>query len=242
MTTPSSRPDLDELAAGEIDATDLENLARVATLYDTLDPVPPGLVDRIQFGITLDALHAEIAELTRSGDLVGVRGEATSEAQNVTFTSASLSTMVTITPTADGQRWRLYAEIADAGFDITVRRPADHDCLAVVVPWSRRRFQYTVKDVALPASGTITTAGIAHEVPAGSWAVLDHGRGRWPYNVRWNWGAGAGQTVDGRIIDYQDIYGRDAKAVAALTDASKGASSSKASDPLAPKPDKVANR
>ena len=50
MTTPSSRPDLDELAAGEIDATDLENLARVATLYDTLDPVPPGLVDRIQFG------------------------------------------------------------------------------------------------------------------------------------------------------------------------------------------------
>ena len=48
-------------------------------------------------------------------------------------------------------------------------------------------------------------------------------------------------TVDGRIIDYQDIYGRDAKAVAALTDAPT-AGSSKASDPLAPKPDKVATR
>ncbi len=110
---------------------------------------------------------------------------------------------ITITPTPDGQRWRLHAEIADAAFDITVRRPADHDCLAVVVPWSHRRFQYTVKDVALPASGTITIAGVAHEVPPGSWAVLDHGRGRWPYDVRWNWGAGAGHTIDGRIIGIQ---------------------------------------
>jgi hypothetical protein len=44
-------------------------------------------------------------------------------------------------------------EIADASFDITVRRPPGHELLAVVVPWSSRRFQYTVKDVALPASG-----------------------------------------------------------------------------------------
>ena len=44
-------------------------------------------------------------------------------------------------------------------------------------------------------------------------------------------------TVDGRIVDYQDIYGRDAKAVAALTDAS-----SRHPDELAPKPDKVATR
>lgn len=49
-------------------------------------------------------------------------------------------------------------------------------------------------------------------------------------------------TVDGRIIDYQDIYGRDAKAVAALTDASKPAAPAKGPDPLAPKPDKVATR
>ena len=51
----------------------------MAQLYDTLDPVPSGLVDRIQFGITLDALHAEIAELQRSGDLVGVRAEASTD-------------------------------------------------------------------------------------------------------------------------------------------------------------------
>ena len=58
-------------------------------VYDALDPVPAGLVDRIQFGITLDALHAEIAELQRSGELLGVRGDSTAEAQTITFTSAT---------------------------------------------------------------------------------------------------------------------------------------------------------
>jgi hypothetical protein len=114
MSTPSPRPDLDELAAGEIDDVDLANLARVAALHDALDPVPGGLVDRIRFGITLDALHAELAELQRSGDLAGVRGDATADAQTVTFTSASLSTMVTITATA-ADRVRIDGWIAPGG-------------------------------------------------------------------------------------------------------------------------------
>lgn len=109
----------------------------------------------------------------------------------------------TVTPAAEGQVWRLHAEIADAAFDITVRRPPRHDLLAVVVPWSRRRFQYTVKDVALPAGGTVTIEGRTHAVPAGSWAVLDHGRGRWPYDVAWNWGAGSGILADGRSLGIQ---------------------------------------
>ncbi len=107
---------------------------------------------------------------------------------------------ITITPR--GRSWRLVAETPDASFDITVTRPADHDCLAVVVPWSRRRFQYTVKDVALPAVGTLVVDGESHEVPEGSWAVLDHGRGRWPYDVQWNWGAGGGVS-GGRTIGIQ---------------------------------------
>lgn len=110
---------------------------------------------------------------------------------------------ITVTPAGDGAVWRLHAAIPGASFDITVTRLAGHDCLAVVVPWSARRFQYTVKDVALPASGTITTDGTAHDVPPGSWAVLDHGRGRWPYDVAWNWGAGADTLDDGRTIGLQ---------------------------------------
>lgn len=105
---------------------------------------------------------------------------------------------IDITP--DEGTTRLRAEIAGASFDIAVERPEGHECLAVVVPWSDTRYQYTVKDVALPASGTVTVDGTTTEVAG--WATLDHGRGRWPYDVSWNWGAGAGIS-GGRTIGIQ---------------------------------------
>lgn len=77
--------------------------------------------------------------------------------------------------------------------DLHVDRPAGHESLGVVVPWSSRRFQYTVKDVARPVSGVLRVDGTAHEVDASeSFGVLDHGRGKWPYAMRWNWAAGSG--------------------------------------------------
>ncbi|MBF0672154.1 MAG: DUF2804 domain-containing protein [Salinibacterium sp.] len=98
---------------------------------------------------------------------------------------------------------RLRARIDGASFDIVAEKPTGHECLAVVVPWSDSRFQYTVKDVARPASGTLIVDGVEHPLPEGeSWAVLDHGRGRWPYDVTWNWGAGSGVS-NGRLIGIQ---------------------------------------
>jgi hypothetical protein len=88
---------LDELAAAPVDRVDLAALDRIAGLYSKLDAVPATLVERIQFGLTLDSLHAEIAELQRSAELVGVRSDSTSDAQTVTFTSANFTTLVTIT-------------------------------------------------------------------------------------------------------------------------------------------------
>lgn len=96
--TSSDQPGLDELAVGAIDEADLRALDAVARLYAALDPVPAGLVERSQFGITLAAMHAEIAELQRTADLVGVRADNVTDAHTVTFTSASLTIMVTITP------------------------------------------------------------------------------------------------------------------------------------------------
>ena len=96
--TPSSHPSIDELAAGEIDDIDIANLQRMQQMYERLDPAPSGLVDRISFGITLEALHAEIAEIQRVDSLAGVRSEGVSEAQTITFTSSTLTTMVTISP------------------------------------------------------------------------------------------------------------------------------------------------
>ena len=108
---------------------------------------------------------------------------------------------IDITPEAGSVR--LQAQTDAVSFDVVITRPADQDLLAVVVPWNRRRFQYTVKEVAQPATGSLTIDGVSFPVPAGdSWAVLDHGRGRWPYDVHWNWGAGSGR-VDGEVFGIQ---------------------------------------
>ncbi|MDO5494975.1 MAG: DUF2804 domain-containing protein [bacterium] len=88
--------------------------------------------------------------------------------------------------------------------DVVAERPEGHEALGVVVPWSETRFQYTVKDVARPARGWIELDGERYELPEGeSWATLDHGRGRWPYRMWWNWGAGVGRIADGRAVGLQ---------------------------------------
>ncbi len=86
---------------------------------------------------------------------------------------------------------------------VDVFAEAGGDVLGVVVPWSARRYQYTLKDVARSVTGSITVDGRDYPVGGpGSFAVLDRGRGRWPYSRRWNWGVGAG-TVDGTRLGLQ---------------------------------------
>ena len=107
----------------------------------------------------------------------------------------------------DGDKTRLRGVLSEGhheevAFDMRVVRPKGHDLLAVVVPWNQNRFQYTVKDIALPVTGWVRVEGERFDVPEGSWAVLDHGRGRWPYDVKWNWGAGSGIS-NGHTIGLQ---------------------------------------
>ncbi|MFF3259563.1 DUF2804 domain-containing protein [Streptomyces sp. NPDC002932] len=79
--------------------------------------------------------------------------------------------------------------------DLLVAREPGHESLSVVVPWSDRRFQYTSKHTALPASGRVRIGTEFLEFDGDdTWAVLDHGRGRWPRTVDWNWGAASGRT------------------------------------------------
>jgi hypothetical protein len=103
--------------------------------------------------------------------------------------------------TAEGTRLR--ARTAEVDVDVVALMPEGHESMAVVVPWSDKTFQYTVKDVGRPSRGRITVRGRAYDVDASdSFAVLDHGRGRWPYSITWNWGAGHG-TLDGRAVSLQ---------------------------------------
>lgn len=74
-----------------LDATDRLLLTDLAALYAAVDPVPGGLVERIHFALAVAELEADIAELTHE-QLVGARSD---ETDTVTFTSGSLSLMVT---------------------------------------------------------------------------------------------------------------------------------------------------
>ncbi|MGO0576866.1 DUF2804 domain-containing protein [Ornithinimicrobium panacihumi] len=114
----------------------------------------------------------------------------------------------------------LQARSKGVELDLTIPGAGERDALAVVVPWSERRFQLTLKDVGRPVAGTLLLEGKPHTFAEGdSFAVLDHGRGKWPYAVRWNWAAGSrpdgdlavqlggrwtdgtGQTENGLIVD-----------------------------------------
>lgn len=126
---------------------------------------------------------------------------------------------VTVGPTRPG-RWRLRIEILHSTegtrlrahcvtndglplqADLLVGLPAGHETLSVVVPWSRRRFQYTSKHTARPASGTVRIGTQTYKFGDDAWGTLDHGRGRWPRSITWNWGAASGHT-DGRVVGLQ---------------------------------------
>jgi hypothetical protein len=110
---------------------------------------------------------------------------------------------VHLVPTGDGTR--LTVAGPDLSADLLVEQPAGHEALGVVVPWSTRLFQYTVKQNTLPVTGSVTARGHTHEVSGpDAWATLDHGRGRWPYSVLWNWGAGSGRV---QVDDEQRVLG-----------------------------------
>jgi hypothetical protein len=105
-----------------LDDVDAAILGRVAELYARVDPVPDDLVARSQFAITLDALHAEIAELQRwDAEALQARAEAPASVETITFSSSTLTTMVTISP-VDADTVRVDGWAAPgAGLDVELR-------------------------------------------------------------------------------------------------------------------------
>ncbi|MEU3498204.1 DUF2804 domain-containing protein [Kitasatospora cineracea] len=114
---------------------------------------------------------------------------------------------ISITHEPGGTRLRaraLTADLRPLEADLLVALPDGHETLSVVVPWDDKRFQYTSKHTARPATGTVRlgdrTYGFGTD--GDSWGVLDHGRGRWPRSLGWNWGAASGRT-DGHTVGLQ---------------------------------------
>ncbi|MGV1008060.1 MAG: hypothetical protein ACOYBY_05555 [Dermatophilaceae bacterium] len=102
-----SRDDTEAALAAEIpDDVDSLVLNDVGELYSRLDPPPPGLADQVKFELTLAALHAEIAQLEQLTSAVARHDEFTTTG-SVTFTSSSLSLMVSVAAEPDGRTVRV---------------------------------------------------------------------------------------------------------------------------------------
>lgn len=109
---------------------------------------------------------------------------------------------VAITDEATGTRIRVDAADfrgAPLHADIVVERPAGHETLNVVIPWNETQFQFTSKQNTLPARGTVTIGERRHELGDDAYACLDFGRGVWPEQTLWNWGAASGMQ-SGRLV------------------------------------------
>jgi hypothetical protein len=79
-----------------------------------------------------------------------------------------------------------------------VELPPGHESVNVVVPWSDDEFNFTSKHQARPARGELVVGDQRWPIGADgdAWGVLDVGRGRWPHEITWNWGGGAGRAGD----------------------------------------------
>lgn len=97
-------PEVERLAAGLLDPRDTTILGTAARLWDALDPVPEGLVERAVFAVALDEVMAEVASIQRlpQREPTGVRGMDT--ATSMTFTVQSLTVMVTVSEDGAGRR------------------------------------------------------------------------------------------------------------------------------------------
>jgi len=81
-----------------------------------------------------------------------------------------------------------------------IHKPAGHETLNIVVPWSNERFQMNSKHNTLPVEGTFQIRGKPYVMnPETCHGVQDFGRGMWPYNSFWNWAVATGKQGNDMI-------------------------------------------
>ena len=87
-----------DIAAQPLDDLDRIILDTVAEVFRAADPVPAGLTEDIKFALTVQALHAEVAELQRVGAESALARSEYTQTQTLTFSAEALSVMVTMSP------------------------------------------------------------------------------------------------------------------------------------------------
>lgn len=141
------------------------------------------VMDRVRF-----------AEIRQGGNRwLPLPGGLTDPAAKTAARGRSGTTVVELIPNDRGTALRAKSDRIQV--ELQVIEPDGHQSMGVVVPWTRRLFQYTKKDNCLRVEGIMMIDGETHLLSAdSSSATHDHGRGRWPYRTFWNWGSGSGSS------------------------------------------------
>lgn len=114
--------ELDELARGELDATDVQILQELRGLWTAVDPPPDGLTERVQFAMTVAALEAEVARIVQQGALESAAVRSDYErVSTMTFASESVSAMIDIEDGgADGRR-TVHGWVSENAIEVELR-------------------------------------------------------------------------------------------------------------------------
>jgi hypothetical protein len=87
---------------GPLDEIDAAILAQLREMYATLDPPPPALAEQVCFALELEDIDVEVARL-QDETLIGSGARSSSRSVTLTFETASLSLLVSITELGDQQ-------------------------------------------------------------------------------------------------------------------------------------------
>ncbi|MBB5953948.1 hypothetical protein FHS29_000518 [Saccharothrix tamanrassetensis] len=85
---------------GELDELDVEILHEVRWLWESVDPVPDDLVDRVKFAVELEDADVEVVRIAEHCEVAGVRGDVRSRL--ITFAGDTLDFMVNVQAMGDG--------------------------------------------------------------------------------------------------------------------------------------------
>ncbi|HEY5155213.1 MAG TPA: DUF2804 domain-containing protein [Acidimicrobiales bacterium] len=164
----------------------------VSAVYSDIDHL--GLAD-VYWADLVTGEHGGVGIVAPAGEIVLPERPATApllvdrDGLDLRIVDDAVGTRLTATWTEpDGRAGHL---------DVVVELPAGHESLNVVIPWDEQIFNFTSKHQARPAVGHLAVGdrrwAIGGSEGPESWGVLDVGRGRWPAEIIWNWGGGAGR-------------------------------------------------
>jgi hypothetical protein len=90
------------IAARDGHPDDADLLAAVRDIFEAIDPVPPGLPDRIRLALAFRDLGAEMARFSSATDALALAARSAEESRIVTFDSDSLTIMIRVDANQDG--------------------------------------------------------------------------------------------------------------------------------------------